>query len=192
MKKLTILSVVVAGLLLSGCGQKEQKSHETKSVASTQSSVSSAQSSVKEMIEEALPGTPVKAKVEAPAPKSESKHVSSAAESSMANVEKNVSSAANSVTAAVKEKAQEVKSVIDGAKLYAKCAACHGPHGKRKALGKSGIIAGMSKDEVLKKLKGYKDGTLNQYGMGALMKTQVASLSEQELEALATYISNLK
>ncbi|BAF70686.1 c-type cytochrome [Nitratiruptor sp. SB155-2] len=76
--------------------------------------------------------------------------------------------------------------------LFNKCASCHGPDGKRKALGKSGIIAGMSKDEVLKKLKEYEAGTLNKYGMGPLMKAQVAGLSDKELEALAEYIASMK
>ncbi len=93
-----------------------------------------------------------------------------------------------------KEEAKEAvkKSSLDGAKLYAKCASCHGPKGDRKALGKSAPIAGMPKDEVLKKLKEYKEGKLNLYGMGPLMKGQVGSMSDEELEALADYISKLK
>ncbi|MRJ02617.1 MAG: c-type cytochrome [Epsilonproteobacteria bacterium] len=80
----------------------------------------------------------------------------------------------------------------DGATLYAKCSGCHGTKGERKALGKSAPIGGMAKEELLKKLKGYQAGTLNLYGMGGLMKGQVAGLSEGDLEALADYISKLK
>ncbi len=102
--------------------------------------------------------------------------------------------AAGATAAVPKEEKTEAttKAAADGAKLFAKCASCHGPKGDRKALGKSGIIAGMAKDEVLKKLKGYQAGTLNQYGMGALMKGQLAGLKEADLEALADYISKLK
>ncbi len=82
--------------------------------------------------------------------------------------------------------------VAKGKELFAKCASCHGSDGKRKALGKSGVIAGMPKDEVAKKLKEYKAGNLNLYGMGALMKSQVATLSDSDIEALAAYISSLK
>jgi len=82
--------------------------------------------------------------------------------------------------------------VAKGKELFAKCASCHGSDGKRKALGKSGVIAGMPKDEVAKKLKEYKAGSLNLYGMGALMKSQVATLSDSDIEALAAYISSLK
>lgn len=92
----------------------------------------------------------------------------------------------------VPEQKVEVPAVTDAKALFAKCASCHGPDGKRKALGKSGIIAGMDKGKLLEKLKGYKAGTLDQYGMGALMKAQVAGLSDQQLAALAGYISAMK
>ena len=90
------------------------------------------------------------------------------------------------------EQKVEVPAATDAKALFAKCASCHGPDGKRKALGKSGIIAGMDKVQLLKKLKGYKAGTLDQYGMGALMKAQVVGLSDQQLAALAGYISAMK
>ena len=79
----------------------------------------------------------------------------------------------------------------DGAALYKACAGCHGADGKTKALGKSAPIAGMSAADVEKKLKGYKAGTLNQYGMGGTMKAQMASKSDEDIKALAEYISKL-
>ncbi len=77
----------------------------------------------------------------------------------------------------------------DGAALYKKCAGCHGMHGEKKALGKSAVIKGWPKDKVIEALKGYKAGTRNVHGMGALMKGQVASLSDADMEAIADYIS---
>ncbi len=77
----------------------------------------------------------------------------------------------------------------DGAALYKKCAGCHGAHGEKKALGKSAVIKGWPKDKIVEALKGYKAGTRNVYGMGALMKAQVAALSDADIEALADYIS---
>ncbi len=77
----------------------------------------------------------------------------------------------------------------DGATLFKKCAGCHGAHGEKKALGKSAVIKGWPKDKVVEALKGYKAGTRNVYGMGALMKAQVAALSDADIEALADYIS---
>ena len=77
----------------------------------------------------------------------------------------------------------------DGAALFKKCAGCHGMHGEKKALGKSAPIKGWDKAKVVEALKGYKAGTRNVYGMGALMKGQVAGLSDADIEAIADYIS---
>jgi len=70
---------------------------------------------------------------------------------------------------------------------YAKCVACHGANGEKVALGKSKIIKDMTKAEIVASMKGYKDGT---YGgaMKALMKAQVASLSDADIEAIANQI----
>lgn len=91
-----------------------------------------------------------------------------------------------------KEEPKEVKSSIDGAKLYAKCAGCHGAKGEKKGLGKSALIGGMDKDKLVELLNGYKNNKVNLYGMGALMSNQVKNLSKEEIEALAKYISNLR
>ncbi len=77
----------------------------------------------------------------------------------------------------------------DGATLYKKCAGCHGPHGEKKALGKSAVIKGWPKEKIIEALKGYKAGTRNVHGMGALMKAQVATLSDADIEAIADYLS---
>ena len=79
----------------------------------------------------------------------------------------------------------------DGAALYAKCAGCHGQDGKTKALGKSAPIAGLPADQIVKDLQGYKAGTLNKNGMGGVMKGQAAALSDDDMKALADYISKL-
>ncbi len=77
----------------------------------------------------------------------------------------------------------------DGATLAKKCAGCHGAHFEKKALGKSAVVKGWPKEKIVEALKGYKAGTRNVYGMGALMKAQVAALSDADIEALADYIS---
>ncbi len=76
--------------------------------------------------------------------------------------------------------------------LYNKCASCHGKSGEKRALGKSEIITGWKSDKTLDALKGYKAGARNTKGMGALMKGQVATLSEADMKALADYIAILK
>ncbi len=80
-----------------------------------------------------------------------------------------------------------ILGAADGADLYKKCAACHGQNGEKAALGKSKLVNTMNKDEIVTALKGYKDGT---YGgsMKALMKGQVASYSDADIEKVAEYI----
>ena len=83
--------------------------------------------------------------------------------------------------------------MADGAATYnSKCASCHGANGKTVALGKSPVIAGQSSAALLKKLQGYKAGTLNTNGMGAVMKGNVATLDDKALSDVAAYVSKLK
>jgi cytochrome c553 len=69
-----------------------------------------------------------------------------------------------------------------------KCGGCHGLNGEKSALGKSQVIKGWDAQKTIAALYGYKDGT---YGaaMKALMKSQLSSFSDDELHALAEYIS---
>jgi cytochrome c553 len=83
-------------------------------------------------------------------------------------------------------------TLADGGALFSKCSGCHGQDGEKAALGKSAELKGMSKDSILSSLKAYKKGELNKYGMGSLMKVQVASLSDKDIDELATYISEFK
>ena len=48
----------------------------------------------------------------------------------------------------------------------------------------------MAADKVVEDLKGYKAGTLNQHGMGGVMKGQ-ANMSEEDMKVLGEYISKL-
>jgi len=79
----------------------------------------------------------------------------------------------------------------DGASLYKKCAGCHGVNGEKKALNKSKVITGWSADKTIAALKGYKDGS---YGgpMKGLMKGQVATYSDADIEKVAAHVATLK
>jgi len=83
-------------------------------------------------------------------------------------------------------------SAADGAAMFQKCAACHGAKGEKAALGKSEVIAGWSSAKTLDALKGYKAGTRNTKGMGAIMKGQTATLSDGDMKSLADYVAGLK
>ena len=80
----------------------------------------------------------------------------------------------------------------NGEALYKKCVSCHGAKGEKKGLGKSEVIAGWDAAKTEEALKGYKAGTRNVHGMGGLMKGQVASYSDEDIKAVAEYISKLK
>lgn len=80
----------------------------------------------------------------------------------------------------------------DTQELYKNCAGCHGENGETTALGQSKIITGQESNLTIKQLTAYKDGELNQYGLGNIMQLQLSSLNETDIEELATYISNME
>lgn len=80
---------------------------------------------------------------------------------------------------------------VDGGALFAqKCAACHGSKAEKSALNKSQIISGFSEQQIKDALHGYQAGT---YGkeMKAMMQGQVKPLNDEQIDALAKYVSNL-
>jgi len=68
-----------------------------------------------------------------------------------------------------------------------RCFACHGRDWSKSALGKSVIVKNMSKNNIARALKGYKNGS---YGgpFKEIMKDQVAKYSDKELDAIAQAI----
>jgi cytochrome c len=50
-------------------------------------------------------------------------------------------------------------AMADGAALYGACKGCHGADGSKTAMNVSPALKGQSADDLLAKLKGYKDGT---------------------------------
>ncbi len=66
----------------------------------------------------------------------------------------------------------------------ATCAGCHGTSFEKKAMNVSKVVNELSKADIVTALKGYKDGTYGG-GMKALMKGQVAALSDADIEAIA-------
>lgn len=65
------------------------------------------------------------------------------------------------------------------------------PKCRKKALGKSQVIAGWDEAKTIKALQGYKDGS---YGgaMKGVMKGQVARLSDADIKDLAKKIASFK
>ena len=75
--------------------------------------------------------------------------------------------------------------------LYKNCAGCHGEQGETSALGESKIIAGQESNLTIKELTAYKDGELNQYGLGNIMQLQLKTIDEDDIQKLAKYIENM-
>ena len=74
----------------------------------------------------------------------------------------------------------------------AACAGCHGADFSKSAMGKSGIVKGWDAAKIETALKGYKAGTLNTYGMGAVMAGQTKNLSEADIADIAKQIAAIK
>ena len=80
----------------------------------------------------------------------------------------------------------------DGAELYISkgCVACHGGDAKTPVVPQYPKIAGQNKTYVLQQLQDIKSGKRNN-GMSAVMAATMAAVSDEEMDALATYISGL-
>jgi len=205
MKKTIFLSLVVATVLFTGCGEDAKKAASDAASAVTDTvkeHASAAMDSAKSAASDAVEATKAKAAKEAADAKEAAR--AKVANATQALKEKAVA-ATESVTGAVKERAERVidpsKEAMANRSLvmtdasqkeaFAKCAGCHGTDGKTKALGKSEILAGQSAADLATKLAAYKAGTRNVAGMGMLMKGQVSALSDEDIKAVAEYISSL-
>ena len=187
MKRIIMLSVVVAAMLFTGCGEKSKESATdaaAKAVESTKEAASHAVDATKEVAEKAVETAEKAVETTKEAVEATKEAVSEAVDSA----KESVVEAAVTATAAVADTAKNVA----GAAAYAKCKGCHGADAKTKALGKSPEIAGQTKEDLVTKLNGYKAGTINVAGMGTLMKGQVALMSDADIDAVSTYISTLK
>ncbi len=71
----------------------------------------------------------------------------------------------------------------------AACAGCHGKNFEKSALGQSKIVKDMSKDDIVKALKGYKDGSYGHSPMKGTMAAQAKNLSDADIEEIATSIA---
>lgn len=80
----------------------------------------------------------------------------------------------------------------NGAEIYKKCNACHGQNADAKYANKVPPLIQVSKEDRLKALEGYKAGTTNKYGMGAVMKAQVMRLNAEDIAAVNDFIESLK
>lgn len=81
----------------------------------------------------------------------------------------------------------------DGAKLFAEktCTACHGKDGKKTLMPDYPKIAGQNKAYVEKQMKDIKSGA-RANGNSAAMKGVMEIVNDEEIKALAEFISQMK
>lgn len=81
---------------------------------------------------------------------------------------------------------------LDGAKLYLDktCASCHGEGGNKPIADNYPKLGGQSAKYLVEKLKGYKAGEVTG-GQAAVMTPMAGLLNEDEMEAVATYLSEV-
>lgn len=99
--------------------------------------------------------------------------------------------------------AQEQRDSIDSVKsmeipqsapkVFAKCVACHGVDGQKIAPGTRGEtrIAGLREEKIIADLKGYRAQFTDNGGAKSIMYIQAQNLSDEQILALARYISSL-
>ena len=209
--KKIILSVAVAAVVLSGCGS-DKKTTQEHEMAKTEAAAPVAHEVKKEQTTTEATTQAVTKTVQDVAKKVEevAKTVQEQAPAAVQEVAKQVEEVSKTVTEAAAPVAKKVEESMakvaaatapvvaaaktavagpDGTKLYAKCAGCHGATAEKKALGKSQIIKGWDSAKIAEALKGYKAGT---YGgaMKGIMKGQVASFSDADIEAVSAHIAS--
>ena len=77
--------------------------------------------------------------------------------------------------------------------IYKKeCASCHGKKAEKKALGKSGVIKGMSTEKIMKLTHDVASGKQKAMPMAKIThKKFVKKYSDKEIKAVAEYINKL-
>ncbi len=203
MKKIAIFWLVVAAILFTGCGEETKKS-AAEATAAVKETASKAAEETKAATQEAISKTVEATKEVADAVKTEAvektKEVVAEATQSLtpealADEENITTSEAIQETLetnqTIQTSSQEIKT-LEAPAAYAKCTGCHGQDGKTKALGKSEIIAGQSEANLIAAMNEYKAGTRNVSGMGALMKSQMDAVSNEDIKAIAVYLANIK
>ena len=80
----------------------------------------------------------------------------------------------------------------EGEAIYKKCAACHGEKADVKYANKVPALTSISKEDRIKALQGYKDGSNNNFGMGKVMQLHAKNLSDEDMATVSEYIDSLK
>lgn len=71
---------------------------------------------------------------------------------------------------------------------YNACIGCHGIKGEKNTMAPASKPNTMKKADIVAALKGYKAGTVNKYGKGAIMRGFASRLSDAQMTEIAEYI----
>jgi len=74
----------------------------------------------------------------------------------------------------------------EGARLANACTSCHGLDGR--SVGAAPVLAGQGEEDLLVKLKAFKDGT----AYATIMNRLARGYTDEELAALAAYFASVK
>ncbi len=88
--------------------------------------------------------------------------------------------------------AEKLYRAGDTARGIPACSACHGPTGAGNAAGQFPRLGGQNSAYAANQLKSYKSGERGAQGKGQMMATIAGKLSDQEIQALSSYISGLQ
>jgi len=88
--------------------------------------------------------------------------------------------------------AQKLYRAGDAGRALPACSACHGPTGAGNAAGQFPRIGGQNSGYAAAQLKSYKAGERGAEGKGQMMAAIASKLTDQEIQALASYISGLQ
>lgn len=202
MKKITTIVLVVASVFFTACEEKSDKAVEETPVSVpevVQEEKVSTLVAAKKTLQEAAEATKVKAAQLAEDAKIEAEKLAAVAAEKTAALKVSAEKSIAEASTELQEQAEKVSvaasdamATISAPSAYAKCKGCHGAEGKTVALGKSAVIAGQEKATLIASMHAYKAGTRNVSGMGSIMKGQMASVSDEDIEAIATYLSSVK
>lgn len=202
MKKITTIVLVVASVFFTACEEKSDKAVEETPVSVpevVQEENVSTLEAAKKTLQEAAEATKVKAAQLAEDAKAQAEKLATVAAEKTAALKVSAENSLAEANSKLQEQAEKVSvatsdamATISAPSAYAKCKGCHGAEGKTVALGKSAVIAGQEKATLIASMHAYKAGTRNVSGMGGIMKGQMASVSDEDIEAIATYLSSVK
>lgn len=202
MKKITTIVLVVASVFFTACEEKSDKAVEETPISVpevVQEENVSTLEAAKKTLQEAAEATKVKAAQLAEDAKAQAEKLATVAAEKTAALKVSAENSLAEANSKLQEQAEKVSvatsdamATISAPSAYAKCKGCHGAEGKTVALGKSAVIAGQEKATLIASMHAYKAGTRNVSGMGGIMKGQMASVSDEDIEAIATYLSSVK